>query len=281
MGGLQDYNIHPASGEIYPMGARLLAFLAPESDAPLIEVPIAPFISANRPTQNGVVWQDIVLRQFKAARQIIDAHQPDRIIMFGGDCLVSQAPFSYLNEHYQGNVGLLWIDAHPDISTPRNHDREHAMVLGNLLGKGDPVLSTEITLPFKPQQVLLIGIDKYNAPSEEKTVNELKLQTISLQDVTGQSQIVTHWIRNNHFNHIAIHVDLDVLDPKHFYSQLTMNPDAEPFDTVTGQLTIPQLTQIIKDASATANVVGISFTEHMPWDALNLKNMMKEFPFMR
>ncbi len=39
--------------------------------------------------------------------------------MFGGDCLVDQASFAYLNERYKGNIGILWIDAHSDISTPK------------------------------------------------------------------------------------------------------------------------------------------------------------------
>ncbi len=277
-----DYDITPPSGEIYPLGARLLAFLAPQTDAPLIEVPVAPYnMEENRPIENGVVWQNTVLQQFKVARKIIEDNKPDRIIMFGGDCLVSQAPFAYLNERYQGNVGILWIDAHPDISTPQDFNREHAMVLGNLLGKGDPVLSKEVKKPFKKDQVLIIGIDKYNAPYEEQTVKDIGLQVIPLKELTNNNEAITHWIDKNKFDHIVIHVDLDVLDPKGFYSQLTMNPNSEPFETVTGKITISQLTQILKNVDDASQVVGISFAEHMPWDALNLKNMMASMSFMK
>ncbi|WP_367174947.1 arginase family protein [uncultured Desulfovibrio sp.] len=61
----------------------------------------------------------MVLQHLRAARKIIDEHSPDKIIMFGGDCLVDQASFAYLNERYKGNIGILWIDAHPDISPPK------------------------------------------------------------------------------------------------------------------------------------------------------------------
>ncbi len=276
-----DYDIKPSSGLIYPMGARLLAFLAPESDAPLVEVPVEAYTGTPRPKQNGVVWQDVVLRQLRAARNIIDAHAPDRIIMFGGDCHVSQAPFAYLNERYQGNVGLLWIDTHPDIATPKDRDREHTMVLGNLMGKGDPFFAAEVKTPFKPEHVMLIGIDGFNAPYERACVEEMGLRTVSPKDVADNSEAVLSWIKDNKFEHVVIHFDLDALDPKLFYSQLTMNPGAEPFNTVTGKLAIPQVTRIIKDVSAIADVVGFSFAEHMPWDALNLKNMMEQFAFMK
>ncbi len=276
-----DYDIEPSSGQIYPMGARLLAFLAPGSDAPLVEVPVEAYTGAPRPRQNGVVWQDVVLRQLRAARNIIDAHTPDRIIMFGGDCHVSQAPFAYLNERYHGKVGLLWIDTHPDISTPKDYDREHAMALGNLMGKGDPVLAGEVNAPFSPENVLLIGIDGFNAPYEEASIKEMGLRTVSPKDIADNSEAVLRWIRDRAFEHVVIHFDLDSLDPKLFYSQLLMNPGAEPFATVPGRLAIPQVTRLVKDVSATADVVGFSFAEHMPWDALNLKNMMEQFAFMK
>ena len=276
-----DYDLNPTSGQIYPLGARLLAFLAPASDAPLIEVPVDAYNGVPRPKQNGVVWQEVVLRQVRAARTIIDEHSPDRIIMFGGDCHVSQAPFAYLNERYDGKVGLLWIDTHPDISTPENYDREHAMVLGNLVGKGDPVLAGEVKTPFKPEHVLLIGIDGFNAPYEEATVRELGLRTVPPGDIAENSEAVLRWIRDNAFEHVVIHLDLDSLDPKSFYSQMPMNPNGLPFDTVPGKITVPQMTRLIKDVSAAADVACISFAEHMPWDAYNLKTMMEEFSFMK
>lgn len=276
-----DYDITPSSGEIYPMGARLLAFLAPESDAPLVEVPVESYAGTPRPRQNGVVWQDVVLRQAQAAKRIIDEHAPDRIIVFGGDCHVTQAPFAYLNEQYEGKVGLLWLDSHPDISTPQNYDREHAMVLGNLMGRGDPILAKEVKVPFKAGQVLLIGMDGFNATYEQDTVNALGLRVIRPGDIADNNEAILRWLRENKLEHIAIHFDLDVLDPKYFYSQLLMKPGDEPFDTMPGKLTLPQITRLIKDVSLASDVVGLGFAEHMPWDAWNLKKMMSEIPIMK
>lgn len=106
-------------GQIYPLGARLLAWLAPESDAPLVEVPVEPWTGAEAAKEGGVFYRPEILRQIRAARSIIDAHAPERVITFGGDCLISQAPFAYLNERYECKMGIVWIDAHPDVTTPK------------------------------------------------------------------------------------------------------------------------------------------------------------------
>jgi len=122
----------------YHLGARLLAWLAPANEKSIqAEVPIELCQDIELPLENGIVARSVLLSQLKSATKIIEEHAPDRIIVFGGDCLVSQAPFAYLNEKYNGQLGVLWFDAHPDVSTPEMMPHAHAMVLGNLLGGGD------------------------------------------------------------------------------------------------------------------------------------------------
>lgn len=277
-----DYDNQP-SGQVYPLGARLLAFLAPQSDAPTVEVPIEPYRGETGTRRNGVVWQDQIIQQLQTTQNIINKHQPDRIITFGGTCLVSQAPFAYLNEHYKGKIGILWIDAHPDISTPEHHAREHAMVLGNLLGKGDPCFSKEVKLPFKNSQVLLIGINYENAAAYEKDIiRELGLKFISDQEINTDNKSILSWIKYHQFDHIVIHFDIDALDPRFFYSQFPNNPAAtKPTDSPKGKMTIAQVTKIIQEVDHVTDIVGITFAEHIPWDALNLKTMMEQFSFMK
>lgn len=274
-------NGSPFPGQIYPLGAKLLAFLAPVGDSPIIEVPVAPYTGGEPPKSNGILWEEALLKQLAAARKIIEEHQPDRIITFGGDCLVSQAPFAYLNEKYHGDLGIVWIDTHPDITTPANFDHAHAMVLGNLLGEGVPALAKEVKCHFKAEQVLLVGVNDV-LPHEQKTIQQLGLRTIPTQDVAENSDVVLQWLNKRSLKKIVIHVDLDVLDPRTFYSQLLNNPNTDkPYDTFAGKMTIAQLTRVVKEVSQQVEVVAISFAEHMPWDALNLKNMMAEFAFMR
>lgn len=278
-----DYDLSSSSGELYPLGARLLAFLAPKSSAETVEVPVEEHRPGNeRRKENGVLHQDIVIRQMKAAMGILEEKKPDRVVTFGGECLVSQAPFDYLNGIYGGKLGILWIDAHPDISTPEMYDREHAMVLGNLLGGGDPGMAGFVRHKINPERVLLVGMDEFNSSAEGEKVKSLGLQVIRPQEVAENSVAVLKWLKDSQIRHIAIHLDLDSLDPHKFFSQLTNDPFSdEKFPTVTGKLDLRQVARLLKDVSANADVVGLTFAEYMPWDALHLQKMMNQLPIMR
>lgn len=268
-------------GQIYPLGARLLAWLAPQSDAPLVEVPVEPWTGAEPVKEGGVFYRREILRQIRAAGNIIEAYAPDRIITFGGDCLISQAPFSYLNERYAGKLGIIWIDAHPDVTTPEDFDHAHAMVLGNLLGGGEPLMAAEVKKHYNAEQVLLVGVDGV-FPHEREAIDRYGIRTIPSRDMTGSGDAVTRWIRDKGFERVAIHLDLDVLDPSVFRSLLFSNPNVkEHIESERGKAGIQDVAEILKNIAARADVVGMSFAEYMPWDALSLKKMLAGLPFMK
>lgn len=268
-------------GQVYPLGARLLAWLAPQSNAPLMEVPVAPWTGAVPVKDGGVFWRKEILRQLRAARSILDAFAPDRVITFGGDCLISQAPFSYLIERYNGKIGIVWIDAHPDVTTPRDFDHAHAMALGNLLGEGEPSMAREVKMRCSPEQVVLVGVDNV-LPHERESIDRLGIKTIASKEMVGSSQALTGWINDNGFERIAIHLDLDVLDPVFFRSLLFNNPGVEEhIEAERGKTRLEDITRVLRDISAQTTVVGMSFAEYMPWDALNLKKMFNALSFMK
>lgn len=128
----------------------------------------------------------------------------------------------------------------------------------------------------------MVGVENYNASYEKEIVKNLGLQVITIPNLTPDNNTILQWINRNKFDYIAIHVDVDVLNPCLFYSQFSNNPSAtNSFNPVKGQMAIPQLTKIIQDVSNRINVVGITFAEHMPWNVFNLKNMMEQFSFMK
>lgn len=262
----------------YVFGAKLLAWLAPDAgDTPQVEVPVEPYNGTNLLKENGVVGRSVLLKQLESAGKIIEAHQPDRIITFGGDCLVSQAPFAYLNERYDGKLGVLWLDAHPDVSTPEMYHHEHAMVLGNLLGEGDSEFAATVKFPVNPHLVMYGGLQQMS-PDEEKIVSRLNLRRAAPKDLAETSRPVLDWIEENHIEHLAIHFDLDVLDPKWFRALLPCEPVENPFEAVLGEMTLAQVARIIQDVSRQTDVVGLSIAEHLPWDALNLHNFLTSLP---
>ena len=267
-------------GASYPMGAKLLAWLAPESDATQLEVPVERFADTPPPLEDGIVGRTAIMKQLRAARNLLDAYDPDRVITFGGDCLVSQAPFAWLNERYDGRLGVLWIDAHPDVTTPKDFRHAHAMVLGNLLGEGDPGLTAEVRRPLDPKLVMFAGVDDM-LDYEWEVANRLALRRASSSDLAADSNPVLQWVRDNNIKHVAIHLDLDVLDPRCFRSQMFNMPTGEKINAFSGKMTLDQITRLVTDVAAQTSVVGFTFAEHMPWDDINLMNMMDAFPFMK
>lgn len=268
------------NGEAYAFGAALLAWLAPKSDAPLVEVPVTPYAGSPLPVKDGVAGRTEVLRILRATRSILDAHAPDRVISFGGDCLVSQAPFAYLNERYDGKLGVLWLDAHPDVTTPKHDPNAHAMVLGNLLGEGEAGLAKEVRRPLDPRRVMFAGLDEVH-DHEKEVMDRLGIRRATSSDLSAKSDSVLQWIHECAIEHLAIHFDVDVLGLKAFRSQMFNNPDSDgEIYAPEGHMTFPQVTRLIVDIAEAADVVGMSFAEHMPWDDMNLKRMMERFPFM-
>lgn len=262
----------------YSFGAKLLAWLAPTRDNILqVEVPVVPYSNTKLSTENGVVGQSVLLQQLQDAKEIIDQYQPEKVIVFGGDCLVSQAPFSYLNEKYNGNLGVLWLDAHPDISTPEMYYHEHAMVLGNLLGGGDPLFSEKVQVPLKPEQIMYGGLCK-TTDEETELIHSLGLHKATPKELIESSDSILEWITRENIEHLAIHLDLDVLDPVQFRSLLFAQPDGTVIDSAHGEMNLTQIARIIQDVAKQANVVGLSIAEYLPWDAINLHNFLAELP---
>ncbi|AHF66557.1 MULTISPECIES: arginase family protein [Pseudomonas] len=267
----------------YHFGSRLLAWLAPEHNGPIEEVPVAEPDESTLPLEDGIVARHALLTQLHAARALIDKHQPDRLVVLGGDCLVDLAPFAYLNERYAGDLAVLWVDAHPDIMTPQQFPHAHAMVLGNLLGNGDPDFVKAVARPVKPGHVMYVGL---HDPNEWESAEMLRLglQNVGPEQLARKgSQPVVEWFKSTGAKHLAIHFDLDALDPAFFRALLFARPDiaAGTFEGVAqGELTIEQVVQLLGDMAEVADVVGLGITEHLPWDALAMKNMLARLPLI-
>lgn len=106
--------------ETYYFGANLLQYILPENEnQPIVRVEIAPPDGKDKPVTNGISGEDEVLAGIKDAQAKLEAEQPDHIITIGGNCMVSLAPFDYLHGHYE-KTGIIWIDAHPDVSTVKD-----------------------------------------------------------------------------------------------------------------------------------------------------------------
>lgn len=267
----------------YHFGSMLLSQLSPAATGPVEEVPVAAPTDAALPTENGIIARSALLKQAADARAIIDRHAPDRLVVLGGDCLVDLAPFAYLNERYDGDLAVLWVDSHPDIATPAQMPNAHAMVLGNLLGQGAPEFTAAVPRPVKPEDVLFLGL---HAPSdwEAGEMTRLGLRSVSPEMLTAEgSTPVLDWFRATGKRHLAVHFDLDVLDPSTFRSLLFAKPGLPEgaFDGVAqGKLTMAQVVKVLSEVAQEADIIGLGITEHLPWDAMALRDMLTQLPLL-
>lgn len=258
--------------DTYYFGANLLSHILPENDKqPLIKVEITPPDGTVKQIKDGIYAKDEVLAGIKNAMAKIEAEDPDKIITIGGNCMVSLAPFDYLHGKYK-NAGIIWIDAHPDVSTAENgYPNAHAMVLGALMGYGDRAFSDMMKNErFKPSDVLYVGLQglhDYQKKFLDDTGVNYKVQTdafVSEEDIRAFAK---------RFDCVLVHLDIDVLDERVFHSTYFANPDLVGDGAGGGKMTMEKLAEILCCITNNFETVGFTIAEYLPFDEQKLNKM--------
>lgn len=261
--------------ETYYFGANLLQHILPGNpDQPLIKVDIAAPDGKKRCVVDGIAGKNEVLEGIRSAQAAIEAAAPDHIITIGGNCLVSLAPFDYLHGLYP-NAGILWLDAHPDVSKPENgYPNAHAMVLGSLLGAGEESLRSKLKNPaFKPDQLLYVGLQglhDYQAEALDMLGVNYKVQTI---DFVSDDEIKSFVSR---FDHVLVHLDIDVLDPAYFHSTYFANPELVGDGSGGCCMTLEKLASILDLIAENASIEGLTVAEYLPFDEERLHKVFSK-----
>ena len=268
----------------YLFGSELLVCIAPPSSSDeTITVPIAQDFNAPGTLFDGVAFGKALLQQAQSARSILDEKQPDRIIVFGGDCSVSQIPFDYLGGRYQDQIGILWLDAHPDISTTQMTSHLHEMPLSNLLGRNPHSPLTRVEHPYAASRVFMAGLIEEDLRPMDALCTELKIRIGSPEELAADSRPVLDWIGERGIRYLAVHWDLDVLSPRDYRSIYPAEPYTEPkeFPAAVGRMTMGDIGRRLTDVSEHAEIVGLSIAEHLPWDAFNLRKTLASLSLFR
>ena len=267
------YPDHVSGGlDEYYFGANLLQHILPENAGQkLVKVEIAAPDQKKKTVQNGIYAESEVLAGIENAQDKIAAEQPDRIITIGGNCIVSLAPFDYLHGIYE-NTGIVWIDAHPDVSTPDDgYPNAHAMVLGSLLGCGARQLSARMKHPkFRPDEILYLGLQGLHDYQEnfldDMGVNYRIQETSSLSDDEIRAFL-------NRFDHILVHFDIDAMDERFFHSTYFANPELVGDGSGGGKMKMERLSEVLKLIAENSDVVGFTIAEYLPFDEYRLHRM--------
>ena len=265
--------------------APMIKMLLPQgNNCETAEVPISKEINKEIESKDGVNELTILLKQIKAAEQILEIKKPEKIITLGGDCSSSQVPFDYLHGKYGSDVGIIWMDAHPDISTPKQLHNEHTMVLGNLLGDGAEEFAKIVKNKFSYNKVMYAGLVYEGAFDYEKEyIIKNKIRYAIPEELKENSNKIISWIKEEGIKYLCIHWDLDVLSPNDFRSIFSAEPVKEgekseyaDFGYAIGKMAFKEAVRMICDVSKEAKLVGLTIAEYKPWDIYYIKNELKK-----
>ena len=229
--------------------------------------PDTPFLTVDSPPDemltcvDGVNGLGSIAPRFRDAIAALRAAAPDRILTIGGTCGVEAAPVGYLNERYDGDLAVVWLDAHGDLNTPESSPSGnfHGMILRTLLGDGPAEYAAGLRRPLAPAQVFLAATRDLDPP-EAAFIAEHRITVTPPTDFVDPQRLVNR-IRERAFRHVYLHLDLDALRPEDFPDTLMKTPGGPTLDDVSRML----------GALATAfTVAGFSVLEYVPGDAASL-----------
>lgn len=256
----------------YYLGAHLLDFLAPSTGQKTLTVPVSTEI-CNRVVTDGVLDRDAIAQQTRAALDILDIEKPDRIVTLGGECSVSVVPFTWLASKYPDDVAVIWIDAHPDITLPGDvYPAYHAMAVTALMGNGDKKILGQLPAKIDPSKILFVGLRDWERDEIKVRQNEYGIKHLTPEETASGSEKVIEWLRNTGASNVAIHFDMDVLDPHEIIAAVGMVPDG---------MKIAEVVRVINDVAKEKNLVGLTVAEPMPRTAIILKEMLNQLPLLK
>lgn len=256
----------------YYLGAQLLNFLAPNNEQKTFTVPITTAI-AERKVIDGVLDRDIIIKQSKAALDILNIEQPNKIVTLGGECSVSVVPFTYLANKYKNDVAMIWIDAHPDITLPGDvYPAYHAMAVTACMGLGDNKIISELPAKISPSKILFVGIRDWERDEIKTRQQQYGIKHLTPEDVRENDNAIHEWLKSCDASKVVIHFDMDVLDPAEIITAVGVVPNG---------MKIAEVVKVINDISKEIEVVGLTIAEAMPRTAIRIKNMLEQLPLLK
>lgn len=221
-GGRRGVDMGPSAVRIAGIAERLTALGCKVVDRGDIDAPIPEIKTSGDPKKKYL--KDIArvatrLRQ-RSLQSLDEGALP---LVIGGDhslaagSVGASADFAAAR---QGDIGLIWVDAHADMNTPQTtlSGNVHGMPLAALLGQ-EPMELARIGTAFpkvKAGKTVLIGVR--NLDEAEKTqVREAGVHVFTMKDVDrlGIATVMERAIAIATAGTVGIHVsfDLDVCDP--------------------------------------------------------------------
>jgi arginase len=208
---------------------------------------------------------DMVVNVAKAVSQKVSQSlaEKEKVLVIGGDCTVELGVVAGCLTHSE-NIGLIYIDLDTDLNTPLSVEDGALDWMGvahmlQLAGTNEKLSSIGKKVPMLSADRIHFFGSGNMTDFEKETIHKLKIRETNWQDVAEDpvgtaSKICQTWAPQ--FEHILIHLDLDVLD----YTDMQL---AENYRRNTG-LSFDQLMMAVDEFLKLPNWVTITITEINP-----------------
>jgi arginase len=170
-----------------------------------------------------------------------------RVCVVGGDHACAIGTWSGVHHALEGDLGLIWIDAHMDSHTPETSESGHihGMPVACLMGYGYPSLTHILSAApkIKPENLCLIGVRSFES-GEAELLKKLNVRIYFMDEVKARGfktvlQEAQQLVRQN-TRAYGLSLDLDAFDP-HDAPGVDV-PEADGIDPQDFLAALPELT---------------------------------------
>ncbi|MDO8505965.1 MAG: arginase [bacterium] len=226
----------------------------------LPELPVSKksFWKTNKTRDNNLNdISDIVSRANKIVKKEI--LQKNKVLAIGGDHTISIGTIAGASEAVDGNLGVIWIDAHGDINTHETSlsGNVHGMASAAILGFGDTHLTNLVKTKIKKENILYIGLQDLDQAEIDLMRNQ-NISVITMWDILENGfSVITKNIEllKKKVDNIWISLDVDVIDEQ-FAPASAM--------ATSGGLSYREITNLLNYIGKTSNVIGMDLVEITP-----------------
>jgi arginase len=180
--------------------------------------------------------------------------------VIGGDHSCAGGTWTGVARTLQGELGLVWVDAHMDSHTPgtSHTGRLHGMPLAWLLGQDDDPLYGLASGVVAPNRVALIGVRSFE-PEEEERLGRLGVRVFHIDEVQrrGLDAVFAEAlaIATTGTEGFGVSIDLDVVTPE----------EAPGVGTpVPGGIQGHELARALERISGRPDLAAVELVEYLP-----------------
>ena len=206
--------------------------------------------------KNDIVGYEEIVIQLSLANSLIAEKKPTTIFTVGGGCDADIMSISHLNKITDGNMTLMYFDAHGDLNTPFSSESKffYGMPVRTLLGEGNRQIIDSLPSLLSPSQVIMLGIRDLDK-AESEYIKEQNITALTPGDIEKNFDSVIYEAKAKGHRNIYAHIDLDVLDPTEFPHVPLPAP---------GGLKNSTFLNILHKLHNEFNIVGVGLFEYSP-----------------